>query len=467
MGIWEIPQSPITLDRVHGLRSNYQFDEVTLASIPALFDVIKSWSSNDSAYYSPDFYTSFALTPGRLLPPKWYLMLPESARNIADFSIDGENTALQILLAVVILFVYGVLIQFLAKRYLSNQKLSESASYTSRKSVSVAYVNSHNLANVFVALAAVGVSLYALHLIVYLSNLTGFIYRFVSFVLDISAFASASLFAFLALSVIGTYLSRSYLKATGRLSDQDRNRIGGAILPAFRFIGVCLAIYFFYQLLLTLGLPASAIVAFSAVPGLAIGLGASKMLGNLFAGLSIQSDRPFQVGDFIEIGAAKFVSAGFISRIGIRSIELLTETASVNFPNSKVDESSVVNCTFDLVLPSGERKRVTHINLDTDLQLSHTPEDLLLFEQALKDHLDTIPSVVNHSLSVERSLAGWPAKVVCLVTAEVVDWIGYELIRDGFADYLASYEAAMPAEPFPQKVPNPNQLKEKAAKVVN
>jgi len=447
MGIWEIPQSPITLDRVHGLRSNYQFDETTLSSIPALFDVIRSWSSDDSTYYSPNFYTNFALTPGRLLAPKWYLMLPESVRNIADFSIDGENTALQILFAVGILFVYGVLIQFLGKRYLSNQKLSESASFTSRKSVSVAYVNSHVLANVFVALAAVGVSLYALHLIIHLSNLTGWLYRFITFILDISAFASASLFSFLALSVIGTFISRSYLKATGRLSDQDRNRIGGAILPVFRFLGVCLAIYFFYQLLLSLGLPASAIVAFSAVPGLAIGLGASKMLGNLFAGLSIQSDRPFQVGDFVEIGAAKPFTAGFISRIGIRSIELLTDSSSVNFPNSKVDEDCVRNLSFDLLTPGGERKRVTHIKLDTDLQLSHSPEDLLLLEQALKDHLDGYPSVIGYALSVKRSLAGLPAKVLCEVSAEVVDWNGYEIVRNGFADYLDDYEAAMAADP--------------------
>ena len=466
-GIWEIPQSPVTLDRVKGLRSNYQFDEATLASIPETFELIKGWSTDASGYYSPDFYTIFALTPGRLLPPKWYLMLPESVRNIADFSVDGENTALQILLGAVIMFVYCALTLFLAKRYIVNQKRSKAASYSSRKTLTVAYVDSHVVANVFVTLAAVGVSLYALHLIVYLSNLTGWLYRFITFVLDISAFSSASLFSFLALSAIGTSLSRSYLKATGRESDQDRNRIGGAILPIFRFIGVCLAIYFFYQLLLTLGLPASAIVAFSAVPGLAIGLGASKMLGNLFAGLSIQSDRPFQVGDFVEIGSAKFVSAGFISRIGIRSIELLTDTSSVNFPNSKIDEDCVSNLSFDLLMPGGERKRVTHISLDADLQLSHTPEDLLLLEQALKDHLDTYASVISYSLSVERSLAGWPAKILCEVSAEVVDWNGYEIVRNGFADYLASYEAGMPAEPFPQKVPNPNQLKEKAVKVFN
>ncbi len=57
-----------------------------------------------------------------------------------------------------------------------------------------------------------------------------------------------------------------------------------------------------YRLLLLLDLPASTVHAVSAVPGLAIGLCASKLLGHYFAGLTIQPDRPLRVGDFCQIG---------------------------------------------------------------------------------------------------------------------------------------------------------------------
>jgi MscS family membrane protein len=81
------------------------------------------------------------------------------------------------------------------------------------------------------------------------------------------------------------------------------------------------------------------VLAFSAVPGLAIGLGASKLLGNLFGGLSIQTDRPVRVGEFCRIGE----NLGFVSKIGLRSLELQTLESRVTIPNAIVDEQTIVN----------------------------------------------------------------------------------------------------------------------------
>ena len=80
-------------------------------------------------------------------------------------------------------------------------------------------------------------------------------------------------------------------------------------------------------------------LAFSAVPGLAIGLGASKLLGNLFAGLSIQTDRPLRVGEFCRVGD----NLGYITKIGLRSLELQTLESRVTIPNAVADEATIVN----------------------------------------------------------------------------------------------------------------------------
>ena len=101
-------------------------------------------------------------------------------------------------------------------------------------------------------------------------------------------------------------------------SDLERVRIQNVLLPICLFLGALTAVLIIYQLLLRLGMPSSTVLAFSAVPGLAIGLGASKLLGNIFAGISIQSDRPIRVGEFCQVGD----KLGFVKRIGLRSIEL-------------------------------------------------------------------------------------------------------------------------------------------------
>ena len=94
-----------------------------------------------------------------------------------------------------------------------------------------------------------------------------------------------------------------------------------------------------YKLLVVLGLPSTTVLAFSAVPGLAIGLGASKLLGNLFGGLSIQTDRPVRVGKFCQIGD----TLGYVTKIGMRSLVLQTLDTRVNIPNLIIDEQTIVN----------------------------------------------------------------------------------------------------------------------------
>lgn len=110
-------------------------------------------------------------------------------------------------------------------------------------------------------------------------------------------------------------------------------------MPFSRFLGAICAVILLYQLLLRLGMPPNAVIAFSAVPGLAIGLGGSRLLSNLFAGIAIQSDRPIRVGEFCKIGG----DTGFVSRIGLRSIDMITLSGRITIPNNKVEDATILN----------------------------------------------------------------------------------------------------------------------------
>ena len=72
-------------------------------------------------------------------------------------------------------------------------------------------------------------------------------------------------------------------------------------MPLSGAAGLLLAVVLIKRLLL-LGLPASIGFAFSAVPRLAIGIGASKLLVNLCAGSLIQMGfRPFVSVNFVKL----------------------------------------------------------------------------------------------------------------------------------------------------------------------
>ncbi len=76
------------------------------------------------------------------------------------------------------------------------------------------------------------------------------------------------------------------------------------------------------------------------VGGLAVGLALQNTLSNLFAGLHIISDRPVNVGDFIEVNG----TSGFVEDIGWRSTRLKTrQNNMIIIPNSKLAESTILN----------------------------------------------------------------------------------------------------------------------------
>ena len=105
------------------------------------------------------------------------------------------------------------------------------------------------------------------------------------------------------------------------------------------------------------GVDSQGILAASAAAGIVLGIAAQDLLKNVFGGLTVVFDQPFQVGDKIAVGD----TYGEVVSIGLRSTRI--ETADDNLvtvPNSQVVEQQVanssagkVNCQVatDLYLP--------------------------------------------------------------------------------------------------------------------
>ena len=85
---------------------------------------------------------------------------------------------------------------------------------------------------------------------------------------------------------------------------------------------------------------AQGLLAAAAAIGVAVGFAAQDILKNIFGGLVIVGDRPFQVGDYIGVGG----TYGEVMSIGLRSTRIRTPDDNlVSVPNSQVVDSQVAN----------------------------------------------------------------------------------------------------------------------------
>ncbi|MBC7381905.1 MAG: mechanosensitive ion channel family protein [Bacteroidia bacterium] len=86
----------------------------------------------------------------------------------------------------------------------------------------------------------------------------------------------------------------------------------------------------------------TALVASLGIGGLAIALAAQDTLANLIGSFIIYLDKPFQVGDVVDLGEVK----GTVERIGFRTTRIRTlERSLLIVPNKKIIDSNLNNIT--------------------------------------------------------------------------------------------------------------------------
>ncbi len=98
-----------------------------------------------------------------------------------------------------------------------------------------------------------------------------------------------------------------------------------------------------------LGLPIAPLLASAGVAGLALSLAARDTLSNLIAGLLLIVDRPFRVGDRIELWSAPLETGtwGDVVEIGLRATQIRNpDNLVVVVPNNEIMRRDIVNYTI-------------------------------------------------------------------------------------------------------------------------
>jgi len=137
------------------------------------------------------------------------------------------------------------------------------------------------------------------------------------------------------------------------------NRLSGLLIYA---IAIILALDL-------LGINVMPFVAGAGVAGIAIGFAAKDTLSNLIAGVLLIIDRPFELGDRIEVWSAPKGSAswGDVVAIGLRATKIrTTDNIIIVIPNNEIMKRDIVNYTL---MSKAIRVRINlGVAFDTDIE---------------------------------------------------------------------------------------------------
>ena len=201
-------------------------------------------------------------------------------------------------------------------------------------------------------------------------------------------------------------LARRLMK---RLPESNR-AMSGFFLSLVKAV---LSIVLIMTVMEVLGIPSSSLLALLSVFILAISLSLQTLIGNLLAGITILSTRPFEVGDYVETPAC----SGIVEGIYLLYTHLLTfDNILIMVPNSQLSSDRITNYTRQ-----GSRRCVIPVTLGYEYEVEKVIASLLRAAKAPAPGLlapDREPDVavlkyaeggVNYELHVwARTANYWP-----------------------------------------------------------
>lgn len=168
-----------------------------------------------------------------------------------------------------------------------------------------------------------------------------------------------------------------------------RAKIGDTVVSfVHSFVKIGIKILVVIAAIGTLGFNIASIITALGAATVAIGLALQDSLKNVASGIMILINKPFQVGDYLEVGGLQ----GTVMRIDISNTHLLTpDNKEVIMPNSNLSASNIVNYS------SQENRRV-----DFSFGVSYNSD------------IDTVKRVINSVIDKNDLILSEPEKLIAV-----------------------------------------------------
>jgi MscS family membrane protein len=145
-----------------------------------------------------------------------------------------------------------------------------------------------------------------------------------------------------------------------------------------------------------IGVNITAAIASLSIGGLAVGLAAQDTLANLFGAVAVFMDKPFRVGDTIQLDGI----AGTVESIGLRSTRVRNPDGHVvTVPNKTMGNAAITNVTRRPGI-----KTETSLGVTCDTSLEKLKQALKILEDTYRAHPMTSDVVVSFNKFTDSSL---------------------------------------------------------------
>lgn len=133
------------------------------------------------------------------------------------------------------------------------------------------------------------------------------------------------------------------IKSNEKRSETLHKLIRSAIRYTIYFIA-------FFQILSTLGINTTSIVASAGIASVAIGFGAQSLVKDIISGFFIILEGQFDVGDEVKLyNQAAFIAGGSVMSLGLRSTKIRSGSGEIYFiPNGSINQVINYSLTYNL-----------------------------------------------------------------------------------------------------------------------
>ena len=313
---FRLPDTPVVIARTgEGIyEGRYQFTQATVAEARGWYEVTADYPYQEGQEHISGLYAEYFLTPGPMIPVELIRALP----NWMQHQYMDQAVWQWGLLIVTALILLGVilLLHALVKRMVRRGNRL-------RK----------NLLYMLWSIAVIYLILGSRAFLDKQVNLSGEVLQDVLFVAKIAILAAVvSLVVRFAGVLTEVILSARHFET--RRIDQQLVRLG------VRMLTILIAIIVVIEGMQQIGFSLATLVAGAGVTGLAIALAAQDTLKNVFGGVLLAMDRPFEVGQRVRMKGYE----GFIKEVGLRSTKIRTVKGhEIIIPNDEAARIEVEN----------------------------------------------------------------------------------------------------------------------------
>ncbi len=136
-------------------------------------------------------------------------------------------------------------------------------------------------------------------------------------------------------------------------------------------VGIIVFILATLMVLSVLHIEITPLIATLGVGGIAVALAAQELLSNVFGAIAILSDRPYKIGDRIQVSDGM---VGDVVEIGLRSTRIKTmDSRLIVIPNSDISKSDIINFS----LPDAKARFDIKVGVSYDADIEKASEVLL------------------------------------------------------------------------------------------